>query len=37
MVIDKHRLQDAMDTASDSRIFLRLQAVFLFIEGMDIP
>jgi transposase len=33
---DKHRLQNAMDTASNSRTFLRLQAVFLFIEGMDV-
>lgn len=30
------RLQDAMNSAPNRRTFLRLQAVFMFIKGMDV-
>lgn len=33
---DTRRLQTAMNTAPNRRTYLRLQAVFLFIEGTDV-
>jgi transposase len=33
---DSRRLQDAMNSAPNRRTFLRLQAVFMFIEGLDV-
>lgn len=33
---DLHRLQEAMNSAPNRRTFLRLQAVFMFIESMDV-
>src|SRR5215210_7894243 len=34
---DKGRLKKALNEVADKRSFLRLKAVLLFAEGMDIP